>query len=307
MFSRVIHESEAAGAKKLTLVCPAPGGKWEKLLLQGVGLTAVEAQIKKLKAAFPKYQLFISDAKPAFMTNEDLPVYTIPFCGTPFYLSHASSYGLNKRGLGYVATIGGFLCDNDEQRSFAFTAAHALVSEEDQTELSQLFGEREQLKDYTKQICVRLSTDVLERNLKIHSHNNGSQMDVFSIPLFATQLYIKMSDMLMPYQKFTMDFMLLPVSPMSVYRDAMQKIPFSEINKFKGRKSLGMSLEDEPKEYQITHYLNIESEQDIENLRNNRVVVFVAGQSGTIEIAPSSLQGSEYIHGWHIAFKTENA
>lgn len=310
-FDSIIQQSEAQNGIKLPLVCPAPGGKYEKLLLQGVGLKAVEAQIEELKIDFPRYDIIISDAEPAFTTNEGLPVYTIPFCGgTPFYLSFnkPSPFGL-KRGLGYVATIGGFLSDEDEQRCFAFTAAHALVSEEHQLELSKLFGQHDQIQTYTREICLQLHADVVfNGKLKIQSHNSGSPMDVSNTPLFAAQIYIKMSDTLTNYQKFTHDFLLLPVSPQRVYCDPNQKIPYSYINKFKGRKSLGALLYEDPNEYEITHYLNITSEQDIADLRSRGVVVFVAGQTGTLEVAPSIVPGtSEYIHGWHIAFKTDNA
>ena len=131
-FPRILSHDTGTNDIKLVLVCPAPGSNWQKILVQGEGLKAAEPEIKLLKTKYPDFSITVSDMKPVFTDGDGLPVYTVP------------DYNEKKADC-EVATVGGFLCDDDKQRCFAFTAAHALVPHGNIEQLGKLFGKWEEM------------------------------------------------------------------------------------------------------------------------------------------------------------------
>ena len=257
----------------------------------------------------PNYYITVSDIKPAFKTSDNLPVYTVPFRDTPYYLA-VNRDTEERYDQACSATIGGFLCDDDDQRCFAFTAAHALVPEPEMQSLNDLFGKWEDLKSHNKQLQARLMVDHMDKRLVIRNHNSLDTMRVNQPLLFGAQIYFKSG---IPYiiaecQQFMIDFLLLPVAPTRVFSRTDIRKPFDSINKFKGKNTLGALLHGDTDEYNIERYIDIKSKADIDLLRDERVAVFIAGQMGTLEVAPEVPPShSEYSYGWHIAFKMDHA
>ena len=92
-----------------------PRSNWQKILVQGVGLKAAEPEIKLLETKYPDFSITVSDMKPVFTDGDGLPVYTVPFRENPFYLTINKDYNEKKADCA-IATVGGFLCDDDEER-----------------------------------------------------------------------------------------------------------------------------------------------------------------------------------------------
>lgn len=304
---RKLNLNEATKDIKMVLVCPAPGGNWYQLLVQGDGIKAAEPEIKQLETKYPQWTLTVSDMKPVFQTADKLPVYTVPFRESPFYLTINKGYDDQKADCS-VATIGGFLCDDNDERCFAFSAAHALVPGQESGALKDLFGEWEKMRDHIHSMRRRITGEHSSNELVIHNHNHLHKMTASKIQ-FGAQEYVKPSVTVENYRKFAIDFLLLQVPPTKVYREPVQKKPLQFMNRFQGKHSLGaLPMEHAPGEFYVTRFVDITSKEDIDRLRERSVAVFVDGHIGTIEAPPEVLPGrTDFVFGWHIPFKTDTA
>lgn len=211
--------------------------------------------------------------------------------GVTFYLKTKVDTGENmvykaSDVAGYIATVGGFVCD-DQLNCFAFTVAHAFVSEKDQKEIGRLAPKWALYRTKTREFCRdNLASIVFDKHPYIATHDSKDQknIEVSSIPLASVQLFIPSiengQEHLMWYQKFAIDFMLLPLSPNKVFQDYHAKKPYDFVNQY--RESIGKHLVT----YPVTGYLDVRSQDDLELLRCNNVTVMIEGHHGTLEIAP---------------------
>ena len=234
---RKIKQNEATNNLRVPLVFPAPGGNWRKLLIQGEGLKAVEPQILKLITdRYPSYDITVSDIPPVFRTEDTLPVYTELYGETPFEFYLIMNRGFNVRSEdSSIATIGGFLCDDNDERCFVFTAAHSLVSGQDMEGVSGLFAQPQDMKKHVEKLRANLFAKHSSDQLLLHSHNFSTKISGACDFLFAAQEYVKMDEAVQDYRKFKMDLILLQVSPMKVYSNPVQKVPYTYINQFEGK------------------------------------------------------------------------
>ena len=191
---------------KLVIVCPAPRSNWQKILVQGVGLKAAEPEIKLLETKYPDFSITVSDMKPVFTDGDGLPVYTVPFRENPFYLTINKDYNEKKADCA-IATVGGFLCDDDEERCFAFTAAHALVPRDNIKQLGKLFGKWEEMCDKTRAMRKEIKGDHDDDQMLVHNHNQLHKMTVQDIR-FGAQVYVKPNETTENHRKFVIDFLL---------------------------------------------------------------------------------------------------
>ena len=106
----------------------------------------MEPQILKLITdRYPSYDITVSDIPPVFRTDDALPVYTTLYGETPFYLTMNKDCNVRSEDSS-IATIGGFLCNDNDERCFVFTAAHSLVSGQDIEDVSGLFVQLQDMK-----------------------------------------------------------------------------------------------------------------------------------------------------------------